>query len=132
MVRHNPDALSGDARPCELHAMMKTAAWLIAAPAPGALSKATVLVRLAVGVIFFSEGVQKFLFSEALGAGRFARIGIPSTLHDLGLEESRLAWVAEQSIGIARLIQNNPRPLNLDEMRNLVAAAYHGDRSSLN
>ncbi|MGJ7043292.1 alcohol dehydrogenase class IV [Shinella sp. BE166] len=62
----------------------------------------------------------------------FARIGIPSTLHELGLEESRLLWVAEQSIGIARLIQNNPRPLNLDEMRNLVAAAYHGDCSSLN
>jgi alcohol dehydrogenase class IV len=65
-------------------------------------------------------------------ASLFARIGIPSTLQDLGLEESRLPWVAEQSIGIARLIQNNPRPLNLDEMRNLVAAAYHGDRSSLN
>lgn len=65
-------------------------------------------------------------------ASLFARIGIPSTLRDLGLEESRLTWVAEQSIGIARLIQNNPRPLNLDTMQNLVAAAYHGDRSSLN
>ena len=65
-------------------------------------------------------------------ASLFARIGIPSTLRDLGLEERQLAWVAEQSIGITRLIQNNPRPLNLDEMRNLVAAAYHGDRSSLN
>ncbi|WP_421591310.1 iron-containing alcohol dehydrogenase [Shinella sp. M27] len=65
-------------------------------------------------------------------ASLFARIGIPSTLQDLGLEESRLPWVAEQSIGIARLIQNNPRPLNLDEMRNLVTAAYHGDRSCLN
>jgi alcohol dehydrogenase class IV len=62
----------------------------------------------------------------------FARIGIPSTLRELGLEEGRLAWVAEQSIGIARLVQNNPRPLNLDEMQNLVAAAYQGDRSSLN
>lgn len=65
-------------------------------------------------------------------ASLFARIGIPSTLRELGLEESRLPWVAEQSIGIARLIQNNPRSLNLDEMQNLVAAAYHGDRSSLN
>ncbi|RFZ82457.1 iron-containing alcohol dehydrogenase [Shinella sp. WSJ-2] len=65
-------------------------------------------------------------------ASLFARIGIPSTLRDLGLEESRLTWVAEQSIGIARLIQNNPRPLNLDTMQNLVAAAYHGDRSNLN
>jgi putative oxidoreductase len=39
---------------------------------------AVVLVRLLVGLVFFSEGVQKFLFSEALGAGRFAKIGIPA------------------------------------------------------
>ena len=39
---------------------------------------APVLVRLMVGAIFLSEGVQKFLFAEALGAGRFARIGIPA------------------------------------------------------
>ncbi|KQW71236.1 alcohol dehydrogenase [Ensifer sp. Root142] len=62
----------------------------------------------------------------------FAHIGIPSTLRELGLEESRIGWVAEQSIGIARLVQNNPRPLNLDDMQNLIAAAYHGDRSRLN
>jgi putative oxidoreductase len=35
------------------------------------------LVRGVVGAIFLSEGTQKFLFSGALGAGRFARIGIP-------------------------------------------------------
>jgi putative oxidoreductase len=40
-------------------------------------SKAIVLVRFAVGVVFISEGIQKFLFAEALGAGRFAKIGIP-------------------------------------------------------
>ncbi|WP_322885698.1 iron-containing alcohol dehydrogenase (plasmid) [Sinorhizobium medicae] len=62
----------------------------------------------------------------------FARIGIPGTLRDLGLEEERIDWVAEQSSGITRLIQNNPRPLNPKEMRNLVAAAYRGDRSCLN
>src|SRR5438552_1307457 len=39
---------------------------------------AVVLVRLLVGVVFLSEGVQKFLFPDALGAGRFAKIGIPS------------------------------------------------------
>jgi alcohol dehydrogenase class IV len=61
----------------------------------------------------------------------FARIGIPPTLRELGLEESRIGWVAEQSIGIARLVQNNPRPLNLDDMQTLIAAAYHGDRSRL-
>lgn len=39
--------------------------------------RATILVRLAVGAVFLSEGVQKFLFADELGAGRFARIGIP-------------------------------------------------------
>ncbi|MDW9542025.1 iron-containing alcohol dehydrogenase [Sinorhizobium meliloti] len=62
----------------------------------------------------------------------FERIGIPATLRDLGLKEDRIDWVAEQSSGIARLIQNNPRPLNPHEMRNLVAAAHYGDRSRLN
>ena len=36
-----------------------------------------VLVRVLVGPVFVSEGIQKFLFPEALGAGRFAKIGIP-------------------------------------------------------
>ena len=35
------------------------------------------LVRLLVGSVFLSEGVQKFLFPAALGVGRFAKIGIP-------------------------------------------------------
>ena len=38
---------------------------------------AVVLVRLAVGWVFLSEGIQKFLYPDALGAGRFLRIGIP-------------------------------------------------------
>jgi uncharacterized membrane protein YphA (DoxX/SURF4 family) len=38
---------------------------------------ATILVRLLVGGVFLSEGIQKFLFPEALGPGRFAKIGIP-------------------------------------------------------
>jgi putative oxidoreductase len=40
--------------------------------------RATVLIRVAVGVVFVSEGVQKFLYPDALGAGRFAQIGIPA------------------------------------------------------
>ncbi len=41
--------------------------------------RAIVLVRLLVGlVVFFPEGVQKLLFPAALGAGRFASIGIPA------------------------------------------------------
>ena len=38
----------------------------------------TILVRLLVGlVVFFPEGLQKLIFPDLLGAGRFARIGIP-------------------------------------------------------
>ena len=39
---------------------------------------ATILIRLAVGGVFLSEGIQKFLYPEALGVGRFAKIGIPA------------------------------------------------------
>ena len=41
-------------------------------------SKTTILIRLMIGVVFLSEGVQKFLFPGELGAGRFAKIGLPS------------------------------------------------------
>lgn len=37
----------------------------------------TLLVRLLVGGVFLSEGVQKFLFPDALGVGRFMKLGIP-------------------------------------------------------
>ena len=36
------------------------------------------LIRLAVGAIFLSEGIQKFLFPDVQGAGRFLKIGIPA------------------------------------------------------
>lgn len=37
----------------------------------------TLIIRLMVGVIFISEGIQKSLYPEELGSGRFAKIGIP-------------------------------------------------------
>lgn len=40
--------------------------------------RATILVRLLVGCVFLSEGIQKFLFPQALGVGRFIKIGIPA------------------------------------------------------
>jgi putative oxidoreductase len=40
--------------------------------------RAVVLIRILVGWVFLSEGIQKFLFPVALGAGRFAKIGIPA------------------------------------------------------
>lgn len=41
-------------------------------------SKTTILIRVMVGVVFLSEGIQKFLFSDTLGAGRFEKIALPS------------------------------------------------------
>lgn len=37
-----------------------------------------ILVRVIVGAVFLSEGIQKFMFPEALGVGRFAKIGLPA------------------------------------------------------
>jgi putative oxidoreductase len=47
---------------------------LLATNAPAAV----ILIRLIVGAVFLSEGIQKFLYPDALGVGRFSKIGIPS------------------------------------------------------
>jgi uncharacterized membrane protein YphA (DoxX/SURF4 family) len=41
------------------------------------VSRAILLIRILVGWVFVSEGVQKFLFPAQLGVGRFVKIGIP-------------------------------------------------------
>lgn len=40
-------------------------------------AKTTILIRLIVGAVFLSEGIQKFLFPALRGAGRFEKIGFP-------------------------------------------------------
>ena len=47
---------------------------ILATNAPAAV----ILVRLIVGAVFLSEGVQKFVYPDALGVGRFTKIGIPA------------------------------------------------------
>jgi uncharacterized membrane protein YphA (DoxX/SURF4 family) len=37
-----------------------------------------ILIRLIVGLVFLSEGIQKFLYPAELGVGRFIKIGIPA------------------------------------------------------
>ena len=39
---------------------------------------AVILIRLMVGAVFLSEGLQKFLFPAQLGSGRFLKIGLPA------------------------------------------------------
>jgi uncharacterized membrane protein YphA (DoxX/SURF4 family) len=47
--------------------------WFVDSRAPSAI----LLIRLLVGWVFLSEGIQKFLYPAALGIGRFGKIGIP-------------------------------------------------------
>ena len=47
---------------------------LIATSAPASV----ILIRLVVGGIFLSEGIQKFLYPAENGVGRFTKIGIPA------------------------------------------------------
>lgn len=39
--------------------------------------KSILFIRVLVGCVFLSEGIQKFLFPDSVGAGRFAKIGLP-------------------------------------------------------
>jgi uncharacterized membrane protein YphA (DoxX/SURF4 family) len=41
-------------------------------------SKTTIIIRLMVGAIFLSEGIQKFLFRATRGMGRFEKMGFPN------------------------------------------------------
>lgn len=61
----------------------------------------------------------------------FASIGIARNLADLGVKEEQLGSIAQQALGIERLIKNNPRPLGAAAMATLVRAAFRGDRAGL-
>ena len=52
--------------------------WLFR-PDGGSAPPATILIRLAVGGVFFASGLIKFLYANQ-GAGRFAKLGIPAPL----------------------------------------------------
>lgn len=64
--------------------------------------------------------------AELLGS-----VGIPASLAELGLERDRLDWVAEQGMAAARLVDNNPQPLDSHELRLIVGAAFEGDLAGL-
>ena len=40
--------------------------------------KQIILIRFLIGAVFLSEGIQKILFPETLGGGRFETIGLPA------------------------------------------------------
>ncbi|WMJ72924.1 DoxX family protein [Cytophagaceae bacterium ABcell3] len=40
-------------------------------------ARVTILIRIMVSIVFLSEGIQKFLFPDIRGVGRFEKIGLP-------------------------------------------------------
>lgn len=42
------------------------------------VTAAVILIRIMVGAVFLSEGIQKFLFPALRGTGRFIKIGLPA------------------------------------------------------
>ena len=40
--------------------------------------QAIIFIRFIVGAVFLTEGIQKFLYNDTLGVGRFIKIGIPA------------------------------------------------------
>jgi alcohol dehydrogenase class IV len=59
------------------------------------------------------------------------QIGLPASLAEIGIAQSDLRAMAEASVGIKRLIDNNPRPLDADSLEAILDAAWHGDPERL-
>ncbi len=74
---------------------------------------------------------QDLLADAAIEAVRalFSDIGIPATLKDIGLSADDVAHVAAQSMLAARLVNNNPRPLDEAAMAAITRAAHQGRMS---
>lgn len=60
----------------------------------------------------------------------FARIGIPATLKDINLDETRLDTLAELSMNATRLVENNPRPLNPAAIKSILLNAVRGSNAA--
>jgi alcohol dehydrogenase class IV len=56
-------------------------------------------------------------------------LGIPATLEALGVTRDQIPVLAKQGLEATRLVNNNPRPLDLEAMTAIATAAFNGDRS---
>jgi uncharacterized membrane protein YphA (DoxX/SURF4 family) len=77
-----------------------------------------IVIRLMVGAVFLSEGIQKLLFADQLGAGRFLKVGLPMP-EMLGAQgfratayEARTDW--SMSLGSLYLLIAGAGPWSLD------------------
>lgn len=54
----------------------------------------------------------------------FDDIGLPDTIADLGIRADQLDWIAERTLLSARLVNNNPRPLDQAGIRSILDNAF--------
>jgi alcohol dehydrogenase len=59
------------------------------------------------------------------------RIGLPSSLADIGVQRDQLRGMAEAAAGIKRLVDNSARPLDAEALEAILEAAWHGDPARL-
>ena len=83
----------------------------------------------AIGLCGTDEELSHKLIDEV--AKLLKDIGIPATLRELGLPEDKQDWTAQSAIGATRLVNNNPRLLDVDAMKAITRAAFSGDRAAL-
>ena len=86
-------------------------------------------IARAIGLTGTDEELSHRLIDEV--AKLLKDIGIPVTLKDLGLPEDKQDWTAESAINAARLVNNNPRKLDVDALKAITRAAFSGDRATL-
>ena len=60
-----------------------------------------------------------------------ARIGVPVSLREIGVERTQLRWLAEEAVGVTRLLQNNPGDNSVEGLEAILNAAWEGDRDRL-
>jgi len=104
----------------------------------GVLLPYTMDFNLEASVDIYAEIARAMGINSAKGADDAARqmisqirallkrIGIPASLRELGVTDEDLASIAEQTMGAARLVKNNPRELNALSVRSILNAAMQG------
>jgi alcohol dehydrogenase len=58
-------------------------------------------------------------------------IGLPASLAEVGVAQRDLRGMAEAAVGIKRLVDNNPAPLDVDALEAILYAAWHGEPDRL-
>jgi alcohol dehydrogenase len=86
-------------------------------------------IAAALGVKGDADPVTAALAAITAVDALMEAIGIPRSLADMGLPGDRVDDVARLGLRATRLVENNPRPLDLQAAQSIVRAAYEGDRS---